>query len=289
MDNDDRSWINYHRWSDKFERGVKYFLDKAFERASKGNEILCPCAKCMNRYWHYRNVEGKQQLYPDMTANECMKNDNHNAHIVLHYLLQIAVRNVLPKNVSLPLIMLGNFFRAICSKVIRRSDLEKFESEIVELNCELENFFHPTYFDIMTHLPIHLVNEIKLGGPTHCRSMYPIERKLSKLKTFVRNRSCLEASIAEGFLEEEYLTFCSRYLHDGVKTRFSRYETEDQAKDDVCVQNMSPIFPKIGHPIGREKKKDSTFLLDSKLCYEEYRYVLFNTGDEQVEKFIEGT
>ncbi|XP_075076842.1 uncharacterized protein LOC142163456 [Nicotiana tabacum] len=168
---------------------------------------------------------------------------SHDAHFIMYYLLQIAVRKALPKSVSLALIRLGNFFRAICSKVIRRRDLEKMNSEIVEINCELETIFHPTFFDIMPYLPIHLVNEIKLGGPARLRWMYPIERNLCKYKAFVRNRSCPEASIAEGFLAEE------------------------------C------------HPIGSKKK--NTFPMDPQLCYEAHRYALFNTGDEQVEKFIE--
>ncbi|XP_060210294.1 uncharacterized protein LOC132637179 [Lycium barbarum] len=208
---------------------------------------------------------------------------SHDAHFIMHHLLQVAVRKALPKNVSLTLIRLGNFFRAISSKVIRPRDLEKMHSEIVEIICDLEKSFHPTFFDIMLHLPIHLVNEIKFGGPTHLCCMYSIERHLCMLKGFVRNRSYPEASIAVGFLAEECLTFCSRYLHDGVKTRFSRYQTED----DGCLQNFSPIFPNIGHPIGREKKKRNTFPMDSQSKDEAHRYALFNTGDEQVEKLIE--
>ncbi|XP_059316727.1 uncharacterized protein LOC132067483 isoform X3 [Lycium ferocissimum] len=56
MDNEDKSWMNCLRWTEEYSRGVNNFLDKAFERASQGDEILCPCKKCVNRYWHYRNV-----------------------------------------------------------------------------------------------------------------------------------------------------------------------------------------------------------------------------------------
>ena len=35
---------------------------------------------------------------------------SHDAHIVLHYLLQVAVKNLLPKNVVVSLVRLGNFF-----------------------------------------------------------------------------------------------------------------------------------------------------------------------------------
>ena len=60
--------------------------------------------------------------------------------------------------------------------------------------------FIPNFFDIMVHLTIHLVDEIKLGGPVHCRWMFPIKQDLSKLKSFVRNRSHLGGSIAEAYL-----------------------------------------------------------------------------------------
>nr|XP_016457723.1 PREDICTED: uncharacterized protein LOC107781523 isoform X1 [Nicotiana tabacum] len=210
---------------------------------------------------------------------------SHDAHFIMHYLLQVAVIKVLPKNVSLALIRMGNYFRTLCSKVIRQSDLDKMRSEIIEISCDLETIFPPTFFDIMTHLPIHLVNEIKLGGPTHLRWMYPLERNLCKYKAFVRNRAHPEASIAEGFLAEECLNFCSRYLHDGVKTRFSRYQTEDD--EGIEGEDSSPMFPNMGHPIGsKNKRKGKTFDMDLQLWSEAHRYVLFNTGDEQVEAFI---
>ncbi|XP_060182289.1 uncharacterized protein LOC132611948 [Lycium barbarum] len=56
MDNGDKSWMNCLRWTEEYSHGVNNFLHKAFERASQGDEILCPCKKCVNRYWHYRNV-----------------------------------------------------------------------------------------------------------------------------------------------------------------------------------------------------------------------------------------
>ncbi|KAM3303775.1 B2 protein [Capsicum chacoense] len=57
MDSEDKSWMNCLIWSDEFERRVKYFLEKDFERAAQGNEILCPCRECKNQHWHYRDVE----------------------------------------------------------------------------------------------------------------------------------------------------------------------------------------------------------------------------------------
>ncbi|GKF61781.1 hypothetical protein Tco_0181835, partial [Tanacetum coccineum] len=50
--------------------------------------------------------------------------------------------------------------------------------------------------------------------------MYPFERYMKKLKNYVRNKAKPEGSIAEGYVAEEALTFCSRYLKD-VETRLN--------------------------------------------------------------------
>ncbi|KAM3266503.1 hypothetical protein P3L10_003497 [Capsicum annuum] len=56
-------------WSDEFQHGVKNFLEKAFEQASHGNEILCPCRDCKNHYWHYRDVVKDHLLSREFRAN----------------------------------------------------------------------------------------------------------------------------------------------------------------------------------------------------------------------------
>ncbi|XP_050218528.1 uncharacterized protein LOC126669179 [Mercurialis annua] len=210
---------------------------------------------------------------------------SHDAHFILHFLIKVAVRKTLPKPIAILLIKFSDFFRGVCSKVISLADLEKLQAEIVEILCRLEMHFPPSFFDIMVHLPIHLVEEIKLGGPVHCRWMYGVERDLCILKASVRNRSCPEGSIAEGYLAEECLVFCSRYMHDGVKTRFSRYWWNDDRITSIDVS--LPIFPKIGHPIGGKKKRQGkAFALDHKLLEQAHRYALFNCQDKIVEKYI---
>jgi hypothetical protein len=73
----------------------------------------------------------------------------------------------------------------------------------------------------MIHLVVHLPDEALLRGFVQYGWMYPIERRLYTLKRYVRNRARLEGSIAEAYIADECLTFCSRYL-DGVETRFNR-------------------------------------------------------------------
>ncbi|KAL4581331.1 hypothetical protein LXL04_017545 [Taraxacum kok-saghyz] len=211
---------------------------------------------------------------------------SHDAHIFLHYFLQVAVRKSLPKHVAIPLIRLGEFFRTLCSKVIKPEELDRLQLEITEILCEFEKIFVPSFFDIMVHLPIHLVNEIMLGGPVQYRWMYFMERYLCKLKSYVRNKSRPEGSIAEGYLIEECLTFCSRYMHDGVKTRLDRGSKDI---DDVDGENESggPIFVNGGHPIGGKKRRKGKLIsLDVPLREQAHRYALFNTDCAQVDELI---
>ncbi|KAL8105340.1 hypothetical protein AgCh_029216 [Apium graveolens] len=69
-------------------------------------------------------------------------------------------------------------------KVIEVDIVKKLQKEIIEILCRLEINFPPAFFDIMVHLPVHLCNEIELGGPVHQRWMYSIERMGGDFMTF---------------------------------------------------------------------------------------------------------
>ena len=56
-------------------------------------------------------------------------------------------------------------FNAICSKVINLKQLDVLENETAIILCQLEMYFSPSFFDIMIHLIVHLVREIRLCGP----------------------------------------------------------------------------------------------------------------------------
>ena len=72
-------------------------------------------------------------------------------------------------------------------------------------------------------------------------------------KGLVGNRRYLEGCIAEVFDVEEFLIFCSRYLYYGMKTPFSRYQTEDDEVFQKDGDDLTPLFPKLGHPVGNGK------------------------------------
>jgi hypothetical protein len=70
------------------------------------------------------------------------------------------------------------------------------------------------FFDIMTHLTLHVVEKLDVCEPVHARWMYLIERALKMFKTYVRNRAHPKASIAEGYLYDETIGFVTRYMQD---------------------------------------------------------------------------
>lgn len=101
---------------------------------------------------------------------------SHDCHILMEQLLPLAMRTALPDEVSAVLIELCSFFRQLCGKVLKVEDLDKLQNQIVLTLCHMEMLFPPSFFTVMIHLVVHLVEEAKLGGPVHYRWMYPIER-----------------------------------------------------------------------------------------------------------------
>ncbi|XP_071918866.1 uncharacterized protein [Coffea arabica] len=185
-------------------------------------------------------------------------------------LMPIALRKTLPKSVRYPLIRLSRYFRQLCSKVICPRDVVRLKSEIAVILCDLEKCFPPTFFDIMVHLTIHLAIEVKLGGPVYYRWMYPVERYLGTLKSYVRNKSRPEGSIAQGYLAEECINFCSLYLADYVETKFNRPSRNEEVHKEI--EEGLDIFSESGHPLGRGKPT----VFDAHILSTAHRYILFN-------------
>nr|XP_009772602.1 PREDICTED: uncharacterized protein LOC104222960 [Nicotiana sylvestris] len=188
-----------------------------------------------------RCVDLKQQNLKSMKR--------HDFHILMQHLLPIAIRNVLLDKVTAVLIELSSFFRQLCAKSLSPLDLDRLQSRYFITMNHLEMLFSPTLFTIMVHLTCHLADEAKLGGPQQCQWMYPIERYLGHFKSYVRNMSQPEGSIAEGYLAEDALTFCSQYI-EGIEIRFNRPRHVDNFPVDRGSANSSSIFPQVGNGLG---------------------------------------
>ncbi|KAK1407509.1 hypothetical protein QVD17_39125 [Tagetes erecta] len=176
---------------------------------------------------------------------------SHDHHILMQRLLPIGVRAGLAtsKNVITTINDLSTFFQKICARSINVSDMYKTNKEVIKLLCNLELIFPPAFFDIMVHLILHLPEEAILGGPVHMRWMYPFERYMKKLKAYVRNKARPEGSIAEGYVADEALTFCSMYL-EGMQTRFNR---PDRNADSGMPKRWLHVFSSQCRPMSKKK------------------------------------
>ncbi|KAK5826759.1 hypothetical protein PVK06_021689 [Gossypium arboreum] len=133
--------------------------------------------------------------------------------------------------------------KAICGKVLEVEELKKVQDRAVLTLCNLEKIFPPSFFTIMVHLH------------------YP------------------GGSIAGGYLAEECMTFCSRYLED-VETRLNRPTRDARLNAHNLAETY--LFQSYGEPIGKVEIAE----LDNISWIQAHRYVLFH--HDLVEPFRNG-
>ena len=93
-------------------------------------------------------------------------------------LLSIALRGILLANVRATIIKICAFLNTISHKAIDPSSLSMLQEDVVQSLVSLEMLFLPSFFNIMTHLLVHLVKEIGILGPVFLHKMFPFERYL---------------------------------------------------------------------------------------------------------------
>ena len=122
-------------------------------------------------------------------------------------LLPVALRGLLPENVRLAIVKLCAFLNAISQKVIDPEIVPRLRSDVAQCLVSFELVFPPSFFNIMTHVLVHLVDEIVILGPVFLHNMFPFERFMGVLKKYVRNRARPEGSISMGHQIEDVIGF----------------------------------------------------------------------------------
>ena len=142
------------------------------------------------------------------------------------------------------------FFNALCKKVVDVSTLYKLQSELVVTLCLLKKYFPPSFFDIMLHLTVHLVREVRLCEPVYFRWMYPFERFMKVLKGYVWNCNHPKGCIIECYITEKVIEFFKEYLYHA---------------DAIGIPSGLNIDHKVGTPIpgGHITKIDSNLLMQA--------------------------
>ena len=84
----------------------------------------------------------------------------HDCHIMLTVFLPIVIMEIGPEYVKMVITRLDYFFNWITQKVIDEAELPGMKQFIAKTLYQLEMCFPPSYFDIMPHLMMHMVDQI---------------------------------------------------------------------------------------------------------------------------------
>ena len=137
---------------------------------------------------------------------------SHDYHVLMQQILPLGLKGLLKPGPRLAVMRISKVFRRICNKVWNPTEFHGLRLDVALSMALLEMHFLPSFFDIMTHLVYHLVEELDLCGPVSTRWMYPVERYMKTLKHYVRNMARPEACMAEGYVKDECLGFITEYL-----------------------------------------------------------------------------
>jgi len=101
----------------------------------------------------------------------------------------------------------------------------KYDGSVEGRSCRNHVIFQKkiplAYFDVMTHLVVHIVEELDMCDLVHTRWMCPMVRYMRALKGYIRNQGWLEGSMATRYAIEKALGFCLEYIQE-VKSKKRR-------------------------------------------------------------------
>jgi hypothetical protein len=154
----------------------------------------------------------------------------------------LALRNCLGEEVRVAVMKVSRVFQRLCAREIKIADRDADMEDAAEALCLLEKVFPPTFMDIMSHLMIHLVEELYICRPVHCRWMYPVKRYMKTLKDYVKTYTKPEASIAEGYRMSETLGYSIEYMQhiQGTSRRVWDDKEENTMNDEIVQGNGWP-------------------------------------------------
>jgi hypothetical protein len=171
---------------------------------------------------------------------------SHDYHVIMQQLLPATIRGFFQEGPRDAIIRLGHTFQRLCAKAVDPSELPGLKTYATETLCLLERWFPPSFLDIMTHLVVHLVDELDLCGPVHARWCYGVERYMYVLKKYVRNRSKPEGSMATGYMYSEALGLLAEHmaLYPGSRRV---WDMDEEARDEGEVLEGAPRRRKLSN------------------------------------------
>jgi hypothetical protein len=145
---------------------------------------LCNCLHRIKVPTSY--LDNVSRVVDMKTLKVCFKK-SHDCHILIGRFLAIAIRGILPVNIRDTIMKLCSFFNAISQMVVDPVKLTKLQDDLILMIRKHETIFPPSFFDLMPHLLVHIVHEMKYLGSMFLHQMYTFERFMTALKKYVRN------------------------------------------------------------------------------------------------------
>jgi hypothetical protein len=219
------------------EEKQDYLGPASYTLSKEEKDIMFDCLNCMKVPSGYSsNIKG----IINMKDKKFTKLKAHDYHKLMTQLLPVVLRGVLPEKVRLALVKLCAFLNAISQKAINPRNLVKLQNDVVQCLVSFELAFPPSFFDIVTHLLVHLVKEITILGPVFLYNIWPFERFMSVLKKYVLNRARPEGSITKGYVTEEVIEFCVDFVNsiDSIGVPVSRHEGRLLGKGTIGEKSM---------------------------------------------------
>ena len=84
----------------------------------------------------------------------------HDCHVMLIVFLPIVIRAIGPEYMKMAITRMSYFFNCITQKVVDEAELAGQKQCITETLYQLEMCFPLSFFDIMPHLMMHMVDQI---------------------------------------------------------------------------------------------------------------------------------
>jgi len=153
---------------------------------------------------------------------------SHDYHVLMQQILPLTLRDLMEMGLRMVVMQMSKVFRRICSKVYNPTDFASLEADVAESMALLEIEFPPSFFDIITHHPYHPMQELDLCGLVSARWMYPIERYMKTLKSYVRNMARPKTYMVEDYLRDECIRFVMEYLQSFDVTEMWVWDAEEE-------------------------------------------------------------
>ncbi len=100
---------------------------------------------------------------------------SHDHHVMIQQILLMCMWNILVHCVHQIIIILKKCFQKICVHVLNPMDILALKTYVAKRLSMFEMWFPLSFFNVIIHLLVHLVENLEIYGPLGARWCYPIK------------------------------------------------------------------------------------------------------------------